>query len=132
MRPLRASRTFIQPRDQIVRYRGSASAVDEELLLTLLRELVVVRPLLTWLPSGGVMRDQETALSWVKWYCGHQRHYFLDSHKNNYRHVLLLVTDPLVETLNIVSRLEPLQGQGSISFRASVCRTSDDDYVCFE
>ena len=78
------------------------------------------------------MRDQKTALSWVKWYCGHQRHYFRDSYKDHYRHVLLLVTDPLVETLNIVSRLEPLQGQGSISFRASVCRTSDDDYVCFE
>ena len=132
MRPLFISTKTVQPRDQVVRYRGSASAVTEELLLTLLRELVTVRPLFDWLPGGGVKRDQETTCSWAKWYCGHLRRYFRDSSKDNYRHVLLLVTDPSRETLNIVSRLEPVVGEGSISFRATVSRTAEDDYVCFE
>ena len=60
----------------------------------------------------------------------HQR--FRDSHRDNYRHVLLLVTDRRLRALNLLSRLEPIIGKGSITFRAYVTRTADDEYACFE
>jgi hypothetical protein len=127
-----ASRVTIQPKDEVVRYRGSAGALDEDLLLQVFRDLAVVKPLLGWLPSGGVLREQEKACSWAKWYCGYLHRYFRDSHRDNYRHVLMLVTDRKSRTLNILSRLEPIIGEGSIAFRAFVCRTSEGDYACFE
>lgn len=132
MKPLFSSRVTIQPRDEVVRYRGSAGALDENLLLLVLRDLAVVKPLLGWLPSGGVLRDGEKACSWAKWYCGYLHQYFRDSQRDNFRHVLLLVTDARSRNLNILSRLEPIIGEGSISFRAFVTRTSEDEYACFE
>jgi hypothetical protein len=132
VRSIFASRTTVHPKDEGVRYRGSAGALDEDLLLQVFRDLAVVKPLFGWLPSGGVLRDQEKARSWAKWYCGYLHRYFRDSHQDNYRHVLLLVTDERSRTLNILSRLEPIIGEGSISFRAFVTRTSDDEYACFE
>ena len=115
-----------------MRYRGSGGALDEGLLLQVLHDLVVVKPLVGWLPSGGVLRDQEKACSWGKWYCSYLHREFRNSHHDNYRHVLLLVTDAKSRTLNILSRLEPIIGEGSISFRAFVTRTSEDEYACFE
>jgi hypothetical protein len=132
MRALFASRVTIQPKDEVVQYRGSAGALDEALLRQVFRDLAVVKPLLGWMPSGGVLRDQEKACSWAKWYCGYLHRYFRDSHRDNYRHVLLLVTEPRSRRLNILSRLEPINGDGSISFRAFVTRTAEDEYACFE
>ena len=132
MRPLFASRKTVLPKDEVVRYRGSAGALHEDVLLQVLRDLAVRKPLTGWLPSGGVLRDQEKACSWAKWYCTDLHRYFRDSHQDNYRHVLLLVTDAGSSSLNIWSRLEPIIGEGSISFRAYVTRTADDEYACFE
>lgn len=132
VRPLIASRKTIQPGDEEVRYRGSAGALDADLLLQVMRDLVVVKPVLGWLPSGGVLRDQEKTCAWAKWYCDYLHRYFRDSHHDNCRHVLLLVTERTGKILNILSRLEPITGEGSISFRTFVTRTSEDEYACFE
>ena len=133
MRRLLASRgAWVAPEHGLLRYRGSAGAVDEDLLLQVLNDLVVVKPLIGWLPSGGVLRDQEKACSWAKWYCGYLHREFRDSHLDNFRHVMLLVTDNRLRHLHFLSRLEPIIGKGSISFRAIVTRTSEDEYACFE
>jgi hypothetical protein len=132
MRPLFASRRKIQPREEMIRYRGSAGALDADLLKQVFRDLAVVKPLFGWLPSGGVHRDEEKACSWAKWYCDYLHRHFRNSHEDNYRHVLLLVTNRGQTVLNILSRLEPIIGEGSISFRAFVMRVAEDEFACFE
>ena len=132
MRTLFPSRVSIPSTDEVLHYRGSAGALDQDLLLQVFLELAVIKPLLGWVPSGGVLRDCEKACSWAKWYCSFLHQRFRDSHQDNYRHVLLLITDRRSRTLNLLSRLEPIIGEGSISFRAYVTRIADDEYACFE
>ena len=132
VRPLFASRKFIPNGEHVVRYRGSAGGLDEELLLEVLRDLVVAKPILGWLPSGGVLRDQLKACAWAKWYSSFQQKRFRDEPIENCRLTLLLVTDPARSNLNLVFRLEPIIGEGSISYSSLVRRTSEDEYACFE
>ena len=132
MRPLFTARAYIPLRDALVRYRGSTGALDENLIGQVFSDLAVVKPLCNWLPSGGVLRDKDKACSWAKWYCGYLHRHLSDSHRDNFRHVLLLLSDNKRGSLNMLSRLEPMNGEGSICFSASVTRTADDEYACFE
>jgi len=123
---------MIQPRDEVIRYRGSAGAIDKNLLLEIFQDIAIVRPLTAWLPSGGVLRDREKACAWAKWYCSFQQTRFRDDPIDNCRLTLLVMTDQTRRNLNLAFRLEPIIGEGSITYRSFVTRTAEDEYACFE
>jgi len=118
--------------DENVRYRGSPWAVTAEILMGVLGDLKVQKPLVDWLPSGGVSRDRSKAAAWAKWYCDFQQSEFLADPVNNCRLTLIVLVDADQENLNLLFRISPLVGEGSVGYRSFVCRTGEDEYACFE
>ena len=123
---------MIAVRDDMVRYRGSPGAVTEELLSRAFGGLAVAKPLLPWVPSGGVLRDQSKAVGWAKWYCRYQHSEFLSDPLRNCRLTLFVLVDDELANLNLLFRVAPMIGEGSVGFRSSICRTGEDEYACFE
>ena len=132
MRPFIASRMMVAAGDENVRYRGSPRAVTLELLKAALGELKIKKPLVDWLPSGGVIRDQSKAAAWAKWYCDFQHSEFLADPVDNCRLTLFVLVDGGRASLNLLFRIAPMVGEGSVGYRSFVCRTAEDEYACFE
>ena len=118
--------------DENVRYRGSPRAVTLQLLNGALGELKYKKPLVDWLPNGGVSRDQSTAAAWAKWYCDFQQSEFLADPVENCRLTLFVLVDTERANLNLLFRIAPMVGDGSVGYRCFVCRTGEDEYACFE
>jgi hypothetical protein len=118
--------------DENVRYRGSPRAVTSEILNGVLGELKIRKPLVDWLPSGGVLRDQAKAASWAKWYCDFQQSEFRADPVDNHRLTLFVLVDAERANLNLLFRITPMGGEGSVGYRSFVSRTGDDEYACFE
>jgi hypothetical protein len=118
--------------DENVRYRGSPRAVTAEILIGALGYLKVQKPLVGWLPSGGVIRDKSKAAAWAKWYCDFQQSEFLADPVHNCRLTLIVLVDAVQENLNLLFRIAPMAGEGSVGYRSFVCRTGEDEYACFE
>src|SRR3954453_16199483 len=114
MRPFTASRTMVAVGDDNVRYRGSSRALTLELLKEVLGELKIKQPLLDWLPSGGVIRAQSTAAAWAKWYCDFQQSQFLADGVDGCRLTLFVLVDGKRASLNLLFRIEPVPGEGSV------------------
>ena len=118
--------------NETIRYRGSPGGLDADLLLKVLGELRPVKPVLPWIPSGGVSRDKEKAAAWAKWYSDYQHERFRRDPIDNCRLTLLLLAQEKAPSLNLVFRYEPMRGQGSIGFRSFIWRVAEEEYACFE
>jgi len=118
--------------DENVRYRGSPRAVTSELLNGVLGELKVRKPLVDWLPGGGVLRDQAKAASWAKWYCDFQQAEFLAHRVDNCRLTLFVLVDAEWANVNLLFRIAPMVGEGTVGYRSFVSRTGEDEYACFD
>jgi len=126
------SRTMVAVSDENTRYRGSPRAVTLELLNGALGELKIKKPLVDWLPSGGVSRDQSKAAAWAKWHCDFQYSEFLADPVESCRLTLFVLVDGERANLNLLFRIAPMDGEGSVGYRSFVCRTGEDEYACFE
>jgi hypothetical protein len=101
-------------------------------LSKILGSLWVAKPLLPWIPSGGVFRDRDKTIAWAKWYCDYQHQQFRSGPIVNCRLTLLLLAHARGRSANLLFRHEPMVGEGSIGFRSFVWRVADDEYICFE
>ena len=131
MRPFLTSMPFIHPRDEVVRYAGPIEKLDDETLRNTLEALAFLKPLTTLRTQGSVIRDAEDTFEWAKWHCRLQQRRF-DKDDINCRLVLRLITDAGEKGANFIFRMEPFEGEGSVSYRTGVRRVAQDDYVCFE
>jgi hypothetical protein len=126
------TRDFIPLSEPFVRFRGSANNVTIGLVVDALESLSTNKPLFRMIPSAAVVRDFPTAASWAVWYCHHQDRYFSNPPRDGYSLRCIIAVDASRGALNIVFRLEPDAGNGSISFRVFVTRIEDDGFICFE
>jgi hypothetical protein len=127
-----ARREMLPVNDETIQYRGAPGAVDAEIVARVLGSLRAAKPLLSWIPSGGVFRDLDKATAWTKWYCDYQHRQFQREPVDNCRLTLLLLAQPRGPSANFLFRYEPMAGEGSIGFRSFIWRIADDEYVCFE
>ena len=132
MKSLIHSKRVVQPRDEVVRYAGEIAGLSDTKLLEALADLTVAKALISWLPSGVVQRDADETFEWARWYCRLQQSQFDKEHIDNCRLVMRLIADRRNTTANLIFRMEPIEGEGSVSYRATITRIGHDDYLCFE